>query len=203
MPELASGKGLLAACHHLKEHQVPLSGRLRTAKHRGMERVQNSFSPTRRYRCTYMDAPRSARSPSSRLLAEIAEGTRKPQLNTCSHGALTTPGCEKSTSRYHIQGPCQDQATASQEQGGRRSRDGSSKGLRGQIRSAPSPCSLCSSVKRNFRLPSLCFSFRGKTSTEAAPCKRCKNGRNSKKGNVVVLQHNRNHVCGFMKLDSP
>lgn len=49
---LSSAAGLLAVCH-LKEHQVPFSGRLYLAKHRGMEAVQTLFlSHTQIYACT-------------------------------------------------------------------------------------------------------------------------------------------------------
>lgn len=52
--------------------------------------------------------------------------------------------------------------------------------------------------------PVLVLHFRSKTSTEAVLYKHRKNKSNSKRGgNVVTLQHNQNHVCGFMKLDSP
>lgn len=50
---LYSATGLLAVCHHLKEHQVPFSGRLYIAKHRGMESVQTLFLfHTQIYACT-------------------------------------------------------------------------------------------------------------------------------------------------------
>lgn len=92
---LSAATGLLAVCHHLTEHQVPLSGRLYIAKHQGMKTVQLSLSHTHISvcTCTLESQPsmnKSEAGPGSWLLEEIAEGTGNPQLNTGSHGVLMT-----------------------------------------------------------------------------------------------------------------
>ncbi len=206
---LSSATGLLAVCHHLKEHQVPLSGRLHIAKHRGMETVQTLFHSHTHIcarTCTFEGQPNMNKSVIQ------PKQTRQPEYRTnlasalpCRSTALLTSwgncwGHRKPIAKHRFS-RCINDPWPREEHfivphpepmprprhgqpsaGGRWSRDMSSQGLQGLHPHRVHSETTSRDTSGWAQTPVLALRFRSKTSTEAVLYERGKNESNSKGG---------------------